>query len=215
MPDTRVKRMVAAALLAVLVVSVIPPSARAEPAIGKPAPAFSGTDSHGKTRTLDEYTGKVIVLEWSNHDCPTVAKHYTAGAMQALQKEARKTGVIWLTILSSAEGEKGYVTGDEANLLTTRRDARPTAVILDPEREMAKAYGARVTPYMVVIDAEGDVEYMGAIDDQPTKHGGNPIVARNYVRRALADLAAGKKIVSVPKMEPYGCWIQPVEEKQK
>jgi peroxiredoxin len=178
----------------------------ASPAVGEAAPDFVGTDSKGMKHALAEYRGSTVVLEWTNHECPYTAKHYEAGAMQALQEQATAGGAVWLSIISSAPGTQGHVTAAEADALTRTRRAVPTAVVLDPDGAIARLYEAKTTPHMFVIDPNGAVVYMGAIDDQPSARG-DPRAARNYVRLALSALAAGRP-VSVSSTQPYGCSIK-------
>lgn len=177
------------------------------PRVGMPAPDFVGTDSYGKTVTLSELRGRTVVLEWSNHGCPFVGKHYRSGNMQALQKEAVGQGVVWLTILSSAPGTQGNVTAAEANELTRSRGASPTAVILDPSGTIGRAYDARTTPHMFVIDKTGTLVYMGGIDDKPTTDVADIATAKNYVRLALGAVAAGKPVQEAVT-RPYGCSVK-------
>ena len=129
----------------------VAPAARADAIPGKPAPEFTAVDSNGKSHKLSDYKGKTIVLEWTNDGCPYVRKHYGAGNMQALQQEAADQGIVWLTIISSAKGEQGYVDGAGANKLSVDRQAKPAAVLLDPTGAVGKAYGAKTTPHMYVI----------------------------------------------------------------
>ncbi|MGZ8409565.1 MAG: redoxin domain-containing protein [Hyphomicrobium sp.] len=178
----------------------------AAPAIGEPAPDFVGTDSKGTSHALVDYRGSTVVLEWTNHECPYTAKHYQARAMQALQEQATSDGIVWFSIISSAPGTQGHVTAAEADALTRSRQAAPTAVILDADGTIARLYEAKTTPHMFVIDANGAIVYMGAIDDQPSARG-DPKTARNYVRLALGELAEGRP-VSIPATQPYGCSIK-------
>lgn len=200
------------AFMAVVVVAglglpSVPTAALAAPAIGQPAPAFAGTDTQGRPVSLADYRGSVVVLEWTNHECPFVGRHYQAGNMQSLQKQAAEDGIVWLTIVSSAPGEQGYVNGPEADKLTAERGAEPRAVILDPSGDIGHSYAAKTTPHMFVVDAAGTLVYMGAIDDQPRVTGADPATARNYVKEALASLAAGKP-VGTPITQAYGCSIK-------
>lgn len=179
----------------------------AGPDIGKPAPAFMGVDSNGKAHKLSDFAGKTVVLEWSNHDCPYVKKHYNAGNMQATQTASTANGAVWLTIVSSAPGKQGAVTGAEANKLTADRKAAPTAVILDPAGTIGKAYEAKTTPHMYIIDGKGILRYQGAIDDKPSSAAESLNGAKNYVLAALGEMAAGKP-VAVAATEPYGCSVK-------
>src|SRR5215510_10925386 len=166
----------------------------ASPDIGKPAPLFTAVDSHGKTWSLADLKGKVVVIETTNHDCPYVRKHYTAHNMQAQQREAGAKGVVWLTSASSATGEEGYVTAQQANDLTRKRDAAPAAVLLDPQSKIARAFGATVTPHMYIIDANGVLVYKGGIDSIPSSSTSDIPKAKQYVRVALGEVLAGKPV---------------------
>src|SRR5215468_12768031 len=132
--------------------------------VGEPAPDFTAPSTKGTPVGLDAYKGKVVVLEWTNHECPYVRKHYESGNMQALQREVTGQGVVWLTIISSAPGTQGYVTAPQADDLTASRKAAPTAVLLDPQGTVGKLYGATNTPHMYVVDKTGQLVYAGAID---------------------------------------------------
>jgi peroxiredoxin len=178
-----------------------------EARIGAPAPGFSLTDSGGTTVSLADFKGKTVVLEWTNHECPYVRKHYGGNAMQALQKKWTAQGVVWLTLISSAPGTQGYVSADEANKLTVERSAAPTAVLFDPQGQVGRTYGAQTTPHMYVITGSGTLAFMGGIDDKPTTRLEDLKTARNFVDAALTELAAGRP-VSVTTSRPYGCSIK-------
>jgi peroxiredoxin len=175
--------------------------------VGDPAPGFTGTDSNGKTQTLSEYKGKYVVLEWSNRDCPYTRKHYTSGNMQSLQKEWTAKGVIWLTILSSAPGQQGYVTASEENAQLAKMHAEPTAAILDPTGAIGHEYDAKTTPNMFVIDPSGKLIYAGAIDDHATPDVDDIKVSKNYVSEALSQAMAGGT-VATSYTRPYGCSVK-------
>ncbi len=195
------------ARLAFVALALYACSAAAAPRVGEPAPAFQGKDTQGKTHRLADYRGKTVVLEWTNHDCPFVRKHYIAGNMQAQQREAAAQGVVWLSVISSAPGKQGHVSAAKADGLTRSRNAAPTAVILDPSGEIGRAYGARTTPHMYLIDEAGKLVYMGGIDSITSSNPTDIPRATQYVRVALQDLAAGKPVgKSVTK--PYGCSVK-------
>ena len=189
--------------------TVVAPSSAfaASPDIGKPAPAFTAVDSNGKTWSLADLKGKVVVIETTNHDCPYVRKHYTAKNMQTQQREAAAKGVVWLTSASSATGEQGYVSADQANALTRSRDAAPTAVLLDPQSKIARAYGATVTPHMYIIDASGVLVYKGGIDSIPSTDIADIAKAKQYVRIGLDEVLAGKPVTDA-STRPYGCSLK-------
>jgi hypothetical protein len=174
--------------------------------IGEPAPGFEGVDSRGKIHRLADYRGKTVVLEWTNHDCPFVRKHYSSGNMQQ-QREAAAQGVIWLSVISSAPGKQGHVSPAEADKLTRNRDAAPHAVILDEQGRIGLSYNARTTPHMFIIDGAGKLVYMGGIDSITTANPDDIPRATQYVRVALQELAAGKP-VSTPVTKPYGCSVK-------
>lgn len=180
--------------------------ARAEPRVGAPAPDFTAVDSNGNKVSLADQRGKTVVLEWTNDGCPYVRKHYNAGAMQDLQRKWTGEGVVWLSVISSPPGEQGHAEAPRANTLTTDRKASPTAVLLDPGQEVARAYRALVTPHMFVIAPDGTLAYMGAIDDDSSSRG-DPRKAKNFVDTALTELKAGSK-VSTPATRAYGCVVK-------
>jgi hypothetical protein len=177
------------------------------PKIGRPAPAFSTTDSDGKTVSLSDYAGKPVVLEWTNDGCPFVQHYYKGGAMQALQKTYTGKGVAWLTVISSAPGTQGYVDGAGANADTRQRGAAPTAVLLDPSGKIGHLYDAKTTPHMFIIDGKGTLVYDGGIDSLPSTDPDDIPRATPYVKNALDELLAGKP-VSKPLTSPYGCSVK-------
>lgn len=183
------------------------PDAAAVAAVDKPAPAFTLTDSTGKKRSLAEFKGKTVVLEWTNHGCPFVRKHYDSGNMQAQQRDATGKGVVWLSINSSAAGQQGHVDGAGAEKV--RRDARAaqTAYLLDAAGTVGRAYGAKTTPHMYVIDPKGVLRYAGAIDSIPSADADDIAKATRYVPQALAELASGAP-VSTKVTRPYGCSVK-------
>ena len=187
--------------------ALAPAAAFAASDLGKAAPAFSATDSNGKSWSLAELKGKVVVLETTNQDCPYVRKHYTSANMQTQQREAAGKGVVWLTVASSAPGEQGFVTAAQANDLTRTRNAAPAAFLLDPQSRIARAYGATVTPHMYIIDASGMLVYKGGIDSIPSSSVSDVPKAKQYVRVALDEVLAGKPVTDA-STRPYGCSLK-------
>lgn len=181
--------------------------AQAAPAVGQPAPAFSVKDADGKTRSLSEFKGKTVVLEWTNEGCPYVQKHYKSGNMQGLQKQAAADGVVWLTVVSSAPGTQGYLDGAKAKAWKANHKAASNALLLDASGAVGKAYDARTTPHMYVVDKGGKLVYMGGIDDKPTASADSLNGAKNYVAAALADVKAGRAVAQ-PVTKPYGCSVK-------
>lgn len=194
-------------LFMALVVLLIGQPALAAPEINSPAPEFELVATDGKIHRLSDYRGRVVVLEWTNHECPFVAKHYDTGNMQKTQRHAENLGAVWLTIISSAPGKQGHVTAEKADELTATRKATPTAVLFDEEGIVGKLYAARTTPHMYMIDEKGILRYMGGIDDKPTTRHADVETARNYVIAAL-DGWTNEHEVPVAATPPYGCAIK-------
>ena len=174
--------------------------------VGQPAPAFELVDASGAKRSLAEFAGRTVVLEWNNPGCPFVKKHY-AGNMQAQQKAATAAGVVWLTINSGAPGKQGHMDGEDAAEFVADKDAAPTAYLLDPQGTAGRAYGALTTPHMYVIDPAGVLRYAGGIDSHQSADPDDVAGATQYVPKALAELAAGQP-VSEPVTRPYGCDVK-------
>jgi peroxiredoxin len=195
----------AAIVAAVLTLASTTPARAVQ--VGAPAPDFHGTDSNGKTHSLDQYKGKYVVLEWHNHDCPYTIKHYQSGNMQSLQKQLTAKGVVWFTVISSAPGEQGYVDAGQENAYMKKMGAQPTAAILDPKGEVGHLYGAKTTPNMFIIDPSGKLIYAGAIDDHPTPEISDIQSSKNYVSAALSEAMNGKA-VQTPVTRPYGCSVK-------
>jgi len=195
--------------VAVLGTAVVlaPAGASAGAVVGQSAPAFTLTDSHGQSRSLSDYSGKTVVLEWWNCQCPFVGKHYGGGSMQKLQKKWTDRGVVWLTISSSGPGKEGYVDGVAADDFMAKKHGAPSAVLLDHDGKVGHAYGAKTTPHMFVIDASGTVVYAGGIDDTPSTDTADLATAKNFVDAALTEVTAGKP-VTTPTSDPYGCGVK-------
>lgn len=191
-------------LLCLLTVAV-PAFAQATP--GEPAPHFSAKDISGKAQSIEQYKGKIIVVEWSNPDCPFVHKHYDTGNMQKLQAYAVDKGVVWLTINSSAPEKQGNMTTEEAQRWVRENKSSASAYILDPKGTIGKLYGASTTPHMFVIDKTGKIAYAGAIDDQPSPATDKINEARNYVHEAIDALLTGKN-PELSAVKAYGCSIK-------
>ena len=196
-----------AGLLALIAAAPVTADPGAQARIGAPAPNFTLTDSNGKAISLADFKGKTVVLEWTNHECPYVRKHYGGNNMQALQKKWTGQGIVWLTLISSQPGAQGFVHGLEANKLTEERGAAPTAVLLDPRGGVGRSYGAQVTPHMYVVTGDGTLVYMGGIDDKPTTRLEDLKTAKNFVDAALSEVAEGK-VVSIKTSRAYGCTIK-------
>ena len=174
--------------------------------IGKPAPAFTVADANGKSRSLSDFAGQTVVLEWHNPECPFVKKHYS-GNMQRQQKDAIGRDVVWLTVNSGKAGKQGHMDGEDANEYLAESNASPTAYLLDTDSATGMAYGAKTTPHMYVIDGQGTLQYMGAIDSVPSADVGDIADATQYVTQALTEMKAGKP-VSVASTQPYGCSVK-------
>ena len=193
--------------LAALGLAVLPLVAHAAPRIGAAAPDFVGKDSNGQTVRLGDLKGKIVVLEWTNDGCPYVGKWYRSGAMQDLQREAAKLGVVWLSIVSSAPGEQGYVDAVKANADTKERNADPAHVLLDPQGALGRLYSAQTTPHIFVIRPDGALAYMGGADSIASTRIEDMQKAEPYAREALEAVAAGKPAPH-PVTRPYGCSVK-------
>lgn len=195
-------------LFFITALSVHGASVFAAPGVGEPAPDFELTDSHGQTHRLSDFRGRTVVLEWTNHECPFVDKHYRSGNMQDQQRMATgEHDVVWLSIISSKAGAQGHVSPERANELTDTRNAAPSAVLIDEPGDVGRAYAAQVTPHMYIIDSDGTLVYMGGIDSNPSADPADIPDATQYVVAALGDMAAGRAVAE-PVTRPYGCTIK-------
>lgn len=181
--------------------------AAADAVPGKPAPAFEVMDASGKKHTLADSKGKWLVLEWFNKDCPYVKKHYDSNNMQNLQKTYTAKNVTWLTVVSSAKGKQGHQSPADTLKTVADKKAASSAVLLDESGTMGKAYGAKTTPHMYVIDPNGVVAYAGGIDDNDSSDPKVIASSKNFVAAALDAGLAGKK-VEVSSSRPYGCGVK-------
>ena len=202
----QVRPLFSLSVAAIAAVSLASPLAAAQ-RNGSIAQDFKLTDVNGQTVQLSQFRGKPVILEWHNPGCPFVSKHYGSGNMQATQKAARDQGAIWLTINSGAKGKQGHMTGAEAKALIARQGIQSTNYLLDARGLVGKAYGARTTPHMYIIDGSGALVYQGGIDDRPTANPADIKDARNHVLAALKEMKSGNKI-SVAQSRPYGCSIK-------
>ncbi len=183
-------------------------TAFAAPEVGKPAPAFTLTDLNGQSHTLASFAGKTVVLEWVNPECPFVVKHYEkSGNLPATQKAATAEGVVWISINSAAPGKQGDYDKAAVEAWMKRVGAAPTAYCRDVDGKVGKAYDARTTPHLFVIDPQGTLVYAGGIDDIRSANPEDIAKATNYVKAALADLKAGRE-VQVKSSRPYGCSVK-------
>jgi peroxiredoxin len=174
---------------------------------GTAAPDFSVADSNGKTVKLSDYKGKFVVLEWTNPECPFVRAQYGAAAMQALQKDAGARDVVWLTVNSTNKSSSEFKTGAQMNAWMKERNAAQKAILIDASSDTGRAYDAKTTPHMFVIDPAGKIVYAGAIDDKRSARESDRKTANNYVRAALDESLAGKP-VTVAGTTPYGCSVK-------
>jgi hypothetical protein len=194
-----------AAVAGLMMVAASAAMANAE--LNKPAPVFNATGADGKPLKLDAYKGKTVVLEWTNHECPYVVKHYESGNIPNLQKEAAGQGVVWLQVVSSGPGKQGFVDGATAQKLNGSRNAVPAGTVLDPDGKIGKLYGAQTTPHIFIVNADGQLVYKGGIDSIATSKKEDLAKAENYVSSALKSIGAGKPIEKA-NTKPYGCSVK-------
>jgi peroxiredoxin len=195
--------------LAVGAATLLPVALRpalAAAAIGQPAPDFGLTDTGGKTVRLSQFKGKPVVLEWNNPGCPFVRKHYQ-GNLQALQKDFTQRGVVWLAINSTRDDSPDYLSPPQLARWMTDQGASPSATLMDEDGKVGQAYGARVTPHMYIVNAQGLLVYAGGIDSIPSARVADIERATNYVRQGLGELLAGRPLSQATSL-PYGCSIK-------
>jgi peroxiredoxin len=181
--------------------------ALAQATVGQPAPAFTATDTSGKAVSLADFKGKTVVLEWVNPGCPYVRKHYDSANMQGTQKSATGKNVVWLAVNSTAQGHGDFKKPADMAAWMQSQKASATATLIDADGKVGKAYGARTTPHMYIVDAKGTLVYAGGIDDKPTASAADVKGATNHVNAALADIAAGKPVAQATT-RPYGCSVK-------
>ncbi len=194
-------------LLSALMLAALPALAATTAVVGQPAPAFSVTDSSGKAVSLAEFKGKTVVLEWVNPGCPYVRKHYDSANMQTTQKGATDKGVVWLAVNSTAQGHYDYKKPADMAAWMQSQKASATRTLMDSDGKIGKAYGARTTPHMYVVDAMGTLAYAGGIDDTPSANPADVKTAKNHVNAALGDVLAGKPVAQAVT-RPYGCSVK-------
>jgi peroxiredoxin len=182
-------------------------AANATATVGQPAPAFTATDTSGKAVSLADFKGRHVVLEWVNPGCPFVMKHYSSANMQGTQKEATAKGVVWLAVSSTAPDASDYKKPAELARWMQSQKAAATATLMDDDGKVGKAYGARTTPHMYIVDPAGKLVYAGGIDNKPSSNAADIPSSVNYVKAALAETLAGKP-VSQASTRPYGCSVK-------
>jgi peroxiredoxin len=183
------------------------PAVAAVAVVGQAAPAFSGVDSSGKTVSLADFKGRTVVLEWVNPSCPYVRKHYDSANMQATQKSATTQGAVWLSVNSTHPGHGEHRKPADMAAWTRQQGATPTHTLMDGSGAIGRAYGARTTPHLYIVDAQGKLAYAGGIDDKPSANPADVKTAKNFVTAALADLAAGRPVAQA-STRAYGCSVK-------
>ena len=193
---------------ALALIALIAPFSAQAVEVGAPAPDIATTDINGADFKLSDHKGKIVVLEWHNPECPFVLKHYDTNNMQKAQAEVTKLdGVEWVSINSSATGKQGAYNADQVKSYLTEQGASPTTYLLDSTGVLGKAFDAKTTPHMFVIDKDGKVAYAGAIDDNSSPRKSTVEGATNYVLAAVTDLKAGKAVTTA-STRPYGCSVK-------
>ena len=174
---------------------------------GSAAPDFAISDAAGKAVKLSDYKGRFVVLEWTNPECPFVQKHYNSGNMQSLQQAYAGKDVVWLAINSTRREHSEFKSGAQMAKWMGEHAAVPKAVLIDDTSATGRAYAARTTPQMFVVDPSGKIVYAGAIDDKRSTSVADVKTAKNYVRAALDESMSGKP-VAVASTTPYGCSVK-------
>lgn len=200
------RRTLVSTLFAGLLASAaLPPAWAVE--VQQAAPDFTAPGADGRPIQLSAYQGKVVVLEWTNHDCPFVKKHYESGNIPKLQKEAAAQGVVWLQVISSAPGQQGHVDAATAKQVNAYRDAKPAGIVLDENGAVGRLYGARTTPHIFVIDQQGKLAYKGGIDSIPSNRPEDIAQAEPYARNAIQATLKGQQVAKA-NTQPYGCSVK-------
>lgn len=181
-------------------------SANNLPVSAKP-PLFTAKNIEGAEFSLDQYKGKWVVLEWFNKGCPFVKKHYKSNNMQNLQKKYIDKGVVWITIISSAENKQGHESEADTKKTAQLWNSNPTHIVRDVSGTIGQSYIAKTTPHMYIISPDQKLVYQGAIDDNSSSNPEDIKTAKNYVAMALDEGLAGKEI-TVKKSKPYGCSVK-------
>ena len=194
-------------LLVAAAAALLSTAVAAAATVGLPAPAFTVQDTSGKTVSLADFKGKTVVLEWVNPGCPYVQKHYNSANMQGTQKDAAAKGVVWLAVNSTAAEHGDYKAPAAMAQWMQQQKAAANATLMDADGQVGRAYGARTTPHMYIVDAKGTLVYAGAIDNKPSANPADVTTATNHVKVALGELQAGKAI-SLPSTRPYGCSVK-------
>ena len=194
-------------LLAASALLALPHAAWAVPSVGQAAPDFTLKDLSGRNVKLSSFLGKHVVLEWTNPGCPYVRRHYDVGNMQSTQAHALSKGVVWLSINSTDKAHYDYQEPGKLAAWLSQQRASPSALLMDEEGVVGKAYGARTTPHMYIIDPQGRLIYAGAIDSIPTGRPADIAKATNYVKAGLNEALAGKPLTAA-STAPYGCSVK-------
>lgn len=181
--------------------------AQAAAAVGQPAPEITLKDTTGKTVRLSDFKGKHVVLEWTNPGCPFVRKHYDSGNMPTTQKDAAGKDVVWLAVNSTEKASSDYLEPAKLSGWLKERQSVPTAILMDEEGTAGRAYGARTTPHMYIVNPQGQLIYAGGIDSIASAKVDDIPRATNYVKTGLAEALAGKPLTAATT-RPYGCSIK-------
>lgn len=203
MPHSFKRLFVAAGMLAVFAVPIFAAKAK----VGEMAPDFTLTDIQGNTVSLSDFSGKTVVLEWVNPECPFVVKHYRSGNMPDLQSQAADDGAVWIAINSGSSGAQGDFSPTQAKKWLDKTGAAPAAYVRDQEGTVGRLYGAKTTPHMYVINPEGTLVYNGAIDSIPSANPRDLSRAKNYVQAAMAAVKSGE-LPAKASSQPYGCSVK-------
>jgi peroxiredoxin len=201
---SKLAAFISAALLAAAPALAAGPAAAV---VGQRAPMFAATDTSGKPVSLADFAGRTVVLEWVNPGCPYVRKHYDSANMQGTQRRAADRGVVWLAVNSTASGHVDYRQPAAMAAWMQQQKAGATHTLMDSDGKIGRAYGARTTPHLYVIDPKGTLVYAGGIDDKPSADPADVKTAKNYVDAALADLGAGRPVAQAAT-RPYGCSVK-------
>ncbi len=201
-------RLTLAIIISVFIISWASQNSQAAKLVtGSEAPDFEYTDLEGNTGKLSDLRGKYVIVEWFNHGCPFVAKHYNSKKMQSLQSEYTGKDVVWIAVNSTSDGHGDYRNPEESKSDAQKHGTSATKIVIDGQGEIGQLYGAKTTPHIFIINPEGTLIYQGAADDIKSTDTEDIPKATNYIDLAMTEALTEKELTN-PETKPYGCSVK-------